>query len=137
MTLEEQLILHEGLCLKPYRDTVGKLTIGVGRNLDDKGISQREALLLLQEDLVDVETGLRHVLPWFARLSRIQQRVLIDMAFNLGITGLLKFKATLAAIEAGEYDRAANHMLTSKWARQVKGRAHRLAAMMREGKEVP
>lgn len=131
--LIEQLLFHEGLRLKPYRDTVGKLTIGVGRNLDDKGITQEEALHLLENDIHEVEAKLRQALPWIQDLDEVRYRVLVDMGFNLGVAGLLKFKRTLRFVETGNYASAAGAMLESKWARQVKARASRLASMMATG----
>lgn len=131
--LKDQLIAHEGLRLKPYQDTVGKLTIGVGRNLDDAGISTHEAMLLLDHDIEAVEDDLDQRLPWWRGLSEARQLVLADMCFNLGIARLQGFKNTLAAIHAGDYEAAADGMLASKWAGQVGKRAHRLARMMREG----
>ena len=130
-----QLRLHEGERLKPYRDTVGKLTIGVGRNLDDRGITREESAVLLANDIIEVEKELQRALPWVARLDEVRARVLLDMAFNMGIVGLLAFKRTLAAIEAGQYQQAATMMLDSKWAKQVGGRAERLSRMMATGKE--
>jgi lysozyme len=130
--LRAQLIRHEGLRLRPYIDTVGKTTIGVGRNLDDRGISESEALFLLDNDIDMSIDELRARFEWFDELSEVRQRVLVDMAFNLGITKLLGFKRTLAAIKRGDYVAAAAGMMASKWATQVKRRAHRLAAMMRE-----
>ncbi|MFZ9654660.1 MAG: glycoside hydrolase family protein [Limnohabitans sp.] len=133
--LQKQLILHEGVRLKPYRCTAGKLTIGIGRNLDDVGISQEEALGLLRNDIARALSAVRIELPWFDRLDDIRQRVVVDMAFNLGIDGLLAFKQTLAAVASGDYDRAATEMLNSRWAAQVGERARRLARMMRTGRD--
>ena len=133
--LKEELIRDEGLRLKPYRDTVGKLTIGVGRNLDDVGITKDEAMHLLECDIRRVKDDLDHALSWWRGLDDVRQRVLVNMAFNLGITRLLGFKNTLAAIRAGNYVDAAKGMLDSKWAAQVGERATRLAAMMVEGDE--
>ncbi|MEY2643648.1 MAG: hypothetical protein RLZZ611_297 [Cyanobacteriota bacterium] len=130
-----QLRLHEGERLKPYRCTAGKLTIGVGRNLEDRGISREESAVLLANDIADMERELQRALPWVARLDEVRARVLVDMAFNLGIVGLLAFKRTLAAIEAGQYQQAATMMLDSKWAKQVGGRAERLSRMMATGKD--
>lgn len=136
MTIEEQLIRHEGLRLKPYRCTSGKLTIGVGRNIDDRGITQTEALYLLRCDIERIERELSsRLLPWFSDLDRVRQKVLIDMAFNLGVSGLLKFKKTLALVQSGDYEQAATEMLKSRWAKQVKGRAVTLASMMRTGSD--
>lgn len=140
MTLTERLIrLHEGLRLKPYRDTGDppRQTIGYGRNLTDSGITFEEAEYLLAHDLARAEQALDDALPWARHLDAVRRAVLVDMAYNLGIGGLLKFSRTLAAIEAGDYPRAAGMMLQSKWAAQVKGRARRLAAMMATGTVPP
>ena len=130
-----QLRLHEGERLKLYRCTAGKLTIGVGRNLEDRGITAAESAFLLGNDIDAVWTDVQRALPWVARLDDVRQRVLLDMAFNLGIVGLLGFKRTLAAIETGQYQQAATMMLDSRWARQVGGRAERLSRMMATGKD--
>jgi len=129
----KQIIEHEGIRLKPYLDTVGKWTIGVGRNLSDKGISREEAMMLLYNDIDDVLREIEKRIPFWSRLSDARQMVLADMAFNLGVSGLLGFKKMLAALEDGDYETARCEMLASKWARQVKGRALKLARMMREG----
>jgi lysozyme len=131
--LIRQIELHEGLRLKPYRCTAGKLTIGVGRNLEDRGITLAEARMLLANDLTDVRNGLLNALPWVGNLDEVRQRVLIDMSFNLGLRGLLEFKRTLAAVQAGQYQQAATMMLQSRWAKQVGQRAERLARMMVTG----
>jgi lysozyme len=131
--LVRQIELHEGLRLKPYRCTAGKLTIGVGRNLEDRGITLAEARILLANDLADVRNGLLNALPWVGNLDEVRQRVLVDMAFNLGLQGLLEFKRTLAAVKGGQYQQAATMMLQSRWAKQVGQRAERLARMMVTG----
>jgi lysozyme len=130
-----QLRLHEGERLKPYRCTAGKLTIGIGRNLEDRGITPEESAYLLENDIARFQTELLRALPWVAKLDEVRQRVLLDMAFNLGVQGLLQFKRTLAAIQAGDYERAAPMMLDSKWAEQVGQRAERLSRMMLTGKD--
>lgn len=131
--LIRQLRRHEGERLKPYRCTAGKLTIGIGRNLDDRGITAEESAYLLNNDIDRVWTELQTRLPWTTGLSDVRQRVLLDMAFNLGIDGLLKFRSTLATIQAGQYHKAGEMMLDSLWARQVGMRAHRLSKMMQTG----
>jgi lysozyme len=131
-----QLRLHEGERLRPYRCTAGKLTIGVGRNLEDRGITADESAMLLSNDISREERDLLAALPWAAKLSEVRQRVLLDMSFNLGLQGLLQFKRTLAAIEAGRYQQAAGMMLDSRWAQQVGQRAQRLSEMMATG-QVP
>jgi len=134
--IQTQLIQHESIRLRPYVDTVGKVTIGVGRNLTDKGISIAEARYLLGNDVTEVEHDLDRMLPWWRGLDGIRQRVLADMCFNLGPAGLMKFSATLGAIHAKDYARAAMYMLDSKWSEQVGRRARRLAKMMELGVEV-
>jgi len=133
-TIEEQLELHEGLRLKPYEDTVGKLTIGIGRNLDDKGISKNEAKYMLKNDIE--ETRKRLMLNgWFRKLDSIRQKVIIDMSFNLGYYGLMSFKKMIKAIKNSDYKKASEEMLNSKWANQVGNRADRLAKMMGTGED--
>lgn len=132
-TLEHQLIMHEGLRLTPYYCPAGKLSIGVGRNLDATGISKDEAMYLLRTDILKARLGLEKVLPGFLALSPRRRMALIDMVVNLGLNGLLKFKHMLAALVAGDYPLAAKEMLNSKWAAQVGQRADTLAAMIEEG----
>lgn len=131
--LSQQLISDEGMKLKPYRCTAGKLTIGVGRNLDDVGISEAEAKTLLSHDIDRVQNEIRHQ-PIYRQLDSVRQTVLCNMAFNLGTPGLLGFKKMWAALEEGDYTKASVEMLDSQWARQVKGRATRLAEQMRTGR---
>lgn len=131
--LEKQLIDHEGLRLKPYRCPAGKLTIGVGRNLDGGGISKEEALMLLRNDIGEAIAVCSQLFPLFQDLSDRRQRALIDMAFNLGETRFRKFVRLRAAVVRGDFAGAADEMLKSKWAAQVGKRAQTLAAMMREG----
>jgi len=133
--IKAQLVRHEGLRLKPYRCTAGKLTIGIGRNLDDRGISQKEAYTMLERDIQDCEQWLIDKIPEiYNKLDEVRQSVLLNMCFNLGIKGLLEFKNTLAFIDAGDWERAANGMLASKWAKQVGRRAIELSELMRKGK---
>lgn len=134
--LINQLKRHEGFRSKPYRCTAGKLTIGIGRNLDDKGISEDEAYIMLLSDISDATNDLIKAKPQvWERLNddSVRQCVLINMTFNLGISRLLKFKKMWAAIEAGDYAEAADEMLDSRWAAQVGERALELSDMMRTG----
>lgn len=130
--LIKNLIADEGLKLKPYTDTVGKLTIGVGRNLNDEGITEQEALYLLNNDIQRIEKELAP-LPNFSQLSGPRQRVILEMAFNMGFGGVMEFKQMWQAIQVQDWDGAANAMLDSLWAKEVGQRAARLAASMRTG----
>lgn len=127
------LKLHEGVRSKPYMDTTGHVTIGVGRNLTDVGLYPDEIEYLLTMDMNRCYWDCENQMTFFTSLDEVRQMVLMDMCFNLGISGLMKFKNTLRAVEEGRYDAAAKGMLQSKWATQVKGRAIRLSEMMRTG----
>ena len=129
-----QLKRHEGVRLDLYKCTAGANKIGYGRNLDANGISQDEADLMLNNDIEKFKKAVRENIDFFGKLNKARQWVLINMAFNMGIQGLLKFKNTMAAIENGNYKGAADQMLLSKWAAQVKSRAVELSKQMETGK---
>lgn len=129
--LREILIRHEGLRLKPYRCTAGKLSIGVGRNLDDNGITEFEAMHLLTSDMNRVESEAIATLPWFKSISVPRQDVVLCMIFNLGLTKFLGFKKFIKALRWADFELAADEMLTSAWAVQVGKRAGELAKIMR------
>lgn len=134
--LENELERDEGFRPYAYRDSLGFLTIGYGRMVDQRaggGITRDEARYLLNNDLDEVEADLDAHFSWWREMTETRQRVLANMAFNLGIAKLKRFTNTLAAMERGDYEAAAKGMLASLWAQQVKGRAERLAEMMREG----
>lgn len=133
--LRAQIVRHEGLRLKVYNDSLGIPTIGVGRNLRDKGISEMEAMILLENDLGDVLRDLDREFPWWRHMSEIRQLVLADMAFNMGISRLKGFRKALAGMAEGRYGYAADELLDSRWAGQVGPRALRLAHMMRTDME--
>lgn len=134
--LKVQLVKHEGKRNRVYKDTVGKLTIGVGRNLEDRGLSDDEIAVLLDNDITEIWQDLTRSVPCFGALDEVRQHVLIDMGF-MGVQKLLGFTRMLAALETRDFEKAADEMLDSKWARQVGSgpgqRAHTLARMMRSG----
>lgn len=132
-TLIKELRRDEGVVSHAYQDSLGYWTIGVGRLIDKrKGgkLSDAEIDYLLTNDIKECVEDLDRALPWWRSLSDTRRRVLVNMRFNLGLNGLLGFKNTLKFIETGDYKRAAENMLKSLWAKQVKGRAVRLAYMM-------
>ena len=133
MGILEQLRRDEGTRLKIYQDSVGKWTIGTGRNLSDVGISQDEADYLLKNDIEKATEQLAQNIPWTSQLDDARHGVLVNMTFNMGIHGLMGFKNTLAMIQAGNYSSAAENMLQSKWALQVGARAARLALQLETG----
>ena len=133
--LIDLIIYHEGLELKPYRCTAGHLTIGIGRNLDDRGITEDEARFLCQNDVDIVEQELARKFPFIVGLDDVRIRVLLDMAFNLGIPRLSAFSNMWGALEDGDYKKAAVEMLDSRWARQVGRRATNLSQMMETGED--
>ena len=130
--LRSQLERHEGLRLKPYRDTVGKLTIGYGRNLEDVGGSRDECNLMLDNDIDMIEGQLKTV-DEYQSLDSVRQTVLVNMGFNMGFYGLMKFKKMWAAIGRQDWADASYEMMNSKWARQVGVRAVELSEIMRTG----
>ena len=150
----EKLIAHEGLRLKVYKDSLGIDTVGIGRNLQDRGISKEElaeldipsmdhiyeygiteadAIFLAENDVQIVEDELVRAHPCVEELDAVRQLVLVDMAFNLGVPLLSKFKKMWAAIHENKFDVAAKEMLDSRWANQVKSRATKLAHAMHHG----
>lgn len=131
--LKGLLLAHESFRQFPYTDTTNHLTIGIGRNLSDRGISSSEALYLLDDDVTYFIGKLNHFLPFFVSIDENRQIALVDMCFNLGIQGFLNFKNMILALEAGDYERASQEMLDSKWAEQVGDRAIRLAHIVRTG----
>jgi lysozyme len=134
--LIKQLKKHEGIELKPYKCTSGKLTIGIGRNLDDVGISEHEAEYLLMNDLDTYMTAAK-TYDWYAGLNDARKAVIVNMLFNMGQTNFNKFLKMKQALDVGDYPEAAVQMLQSKWAKQVKGRSAELAKQMETGKWQP
>ena len=130
--LRQQLRQHEGWKQFPYRDTVGKLSIACGRNLDDRGLSDDEIAYLLNNDINECFRQLDASFPWFFALDVVRQRVLVDLCF-MGIGKLRGFKKMLAAIERKDWETAADELLASRYADQVGQRAVTLAAMLDTG----
>lgn len=128
--LKATLRLAEGERAKPYTDTLGVLTIGVGRNLSTNGLRKNEIEFMLDNDVTDVVLECGKLSCWHA-LSDVRQRVLAEMCFQLGIGGLKAFKKMFAAIDEGNFADAADQMLDSQWANQTHSRAFRLSQMMR------
>ena len=152
--LLEELVKHEGLRLQVYQDTLGIDTIGIGRNLKDRGISKEEldeldiptighvyeygiteadAMVLAENDVQIVEEELLRAHPCVEDLDAVRQLVLVDMAFNMGVPRLCKFKKMWNAVHEKKFDIAAKEMLDSRWATQVKSRSVKLANAMHNG----
>jgi lysozyme len=142
-TLIAELRRDEGVRYLPYLDTANppNWTIGVGHNMDSKPLTigwkpplnDTQVNSLLGDDLEDVFHDLDRNLQWWRDLNDVRQRVIANLCFNMGITRLLGFVKALTAARQGKYDVSANELLNSTWATQVKGRAQRLADMMRKG----
>ena len=130
---EAMLIKHEGMRLHPYKDSVGKVTIGIGRNLDDNGITEEEAIYLMRNDIESHAKDLAAHFPIVRDLDDVRYYVLVNMAFNLGIVRLAGFKKMWGCITTGDYEGASLEMLDSKWADQVGNRAVELSQMMKTG----
>ena len=130
--LRSQLKRHEGTVLRPYLDSVGKLTIGTGRNLDDVGIFPDEEALMFKNDIDRFERDLNGVSEYLS-LDPIRQTVIANMCFNLGFFGLMQFKRMWKNIGKHNYKGASKEMLDSKWSVQVGYRSIELAEIMRTG----
>ena len=124
---KESLKKHEGYRQFSYLCTAGKVTVAHGRNLQDKGISEAEALYLLENDIVECIQDLSALLKCWNTLSEYQQAALIDLRFNLGATGFRTFRKCIAAIEAGDFAEASRQILDSAYAGQVGKRADDIA----------
>ena len=127
---------HEGVETHAYECSEGKVTVGVGRNIDQEGgigLSDDEVDYLLQNDIERVVKELVAEYPWFSDLDDVRRDAMVDISFNLGATRLRLFKRALAAMETGKYKEAATEFLDSKWARQVGGRALELTDMISSG----
>jgi len=130
-SLARWLEQDEGCKLKPYYCTAGKLTIGVGRNLESTGINKAEAKFMLENDIVRIMRELDTILPFWRELSPTRQAALINMAFNLGTFGLSRFTKTVGYLQRAEFEEAGDEMLRSKWADQVGDRALRISAAVK------
>jgi lysozyme len=135
-TLIAELRRDEGMVRHAYQDHLGYWTIGIGRLIDKRkggGIAEHEAAYLLKSDIAKVQLQLDQNLPWWRDLDPVRQRALQNMAFQLGLTGLLKFRNSLAAIKAGEWERAVANLRRSLWVKQTPARAGRVIEMFRTG----
>lgn len=139
--MEGELVRDEGLKLKPYVDSRGVLSIGVGRNLRDVGITFDEAMAMLRRDIAFHVGQLDRFVPWWRSLDEIRQRALLNMAFNLGVGPspeepegkLLQFRGTLDAIQEGDYLIAGHHLRATPWFSQVGQRGERVVRMIETG----
>jgi lysozyme len=143
--VQHLLIEDEGLRQFPYLDCCGKswrkcsckdkgkLTIGIGRNLEDVGISESEALELQLNDVNQMTALVERSFPWFSKLNTPRRVVIVSMAFNLGLEGLKGFEKMIKCIASGDYPSASKEMINSTWSSQVNNRAMRLALIMKTG----
>ena len=132
-TFLNRIKTHEGFRSKPYLCSKGKLTIGFGRNLESKGLSQKEAETLLLNDVDEAIDTLEKTFPFFKSLNQTRQEVLTEMCFNLGLAGLKKFQKMIQALDEKNYVLASQEMMKSAWATQVKKRAQTLSQLMKTG----
>jgi lysozyme len=131
--LQKLLLKEEGFIARPYRDSKGNLTIGIGWNLDARPMTQEQGLSICGQQVQEVENELIQALDCYYKLDDVRRAVLLDMAFQLGVTGLLTFKDMIALVAEGAYVNASLQMLSSDWGREFKTRANNLAIMMRTG----
>ena len=135
-TLIETLIIDEGLRLTPYRCSEGKLTIGIGHNLDDNGITKEQAIAICMDDIANVQRELANhpeLGPTYAKLDEARKLAVDNMAFNLGIPTLRKFEKMWNALAIEDWETAADEAKDSRWYRQVKARGDRIVSVIRTG----
>jgi lysozyme len=121
--IKKMLIKNEGLVCQPYHCSAGKLTIGVGRNLESNGISEDEAMYLLENDIKRVTANLDKMWAVWRTFPEKAQLVCIDMTYQMGITGFMNFRQTRALMEMGCWLEASEEVLRSKYAIQTPNRA--------------
>lgn len=135
MTLIQRIMLHEGLALKPYKDTLGHWTVGYGHKIlpheTFDTITSEQAKSMLMDDIATARKQAYNAFPWLLGLDETKQGVVIEMVFQLGIGGVGKFQKMISAIRERDYGRAADEMLNSRWARQTPRRCKTLADLMR------
>jgi len=130
-----QLRLHEGVEVYPYKCSAGYLTIGVGRNIEERGLSDDEIDYILNNDVNIATDELVRTFDWYADLDEVRQRVVVDMVFNLGLPRFKQFQKMIQALDEGDYKEASIQMMDSRWASQVGARAERLRDMMESGED--
>lgn len=138
--LTDMIVAHEGCELHPYKDSKGIMTIGVGRNLDDRGITEEEAKVLLLNDIAIVDQELKDNFNWYNGLSEARKAAMIDLAFNMGLPTLKQFRKTLSFLELGLYDEAGDELLVgsgpdgkSRYYADVGKRAETISGMIKTG----
>ena len=132
--LKKHVELHEGKRQFPYTDTVGKISIAIGRNLTDVGLSETTIQQMFEEDLQKTLQFLE-TLGWWRDLDTVRQRAIADMTFNL-MGKILQFRGMIAALKAKDWNTAADHVRNSLFAQQTGQRAEDLATMIRTGQDV-
>jgi lysozyme len=131
--LKQQLTNHEGFRAKPYKCPAGKLTIGVGRNIEDNGISVEEAEFMLENDIKRCIEELRDIFKDFDTFGENQKMALIDFIFNIGKTTFLKFRKTISAIKKQDWEEASKEMINSLWYKQVRNRGKFITEQIKKG----
>jgi lysozyme len=126
----KDLINDEGLKLKLYRDTVGKMTVGVGRNIEDRGISEDEAMYMLGNDISIVLRDLDAVIPEWRTLDEPRARALANMCFQLGRVRFCQFTKMIDAIRKHDFAEAGREARDSLWYKQVPSRAERVIKLL-------
>lgn len=132
-SLRDRIIRHEGIKLQPYKDNQGYLTIGVGRCIELRGISEDEAFYMLNNDILNSKREVNENMPWVLGLDEARLNVLYEMCFQLGFNRLSLFKKMLNAMREGDFNRAADEMLNSAWHGQDPKRCEELAKIIRNG----
>lgn len=149
--LVRDLERDEGYRAEPYRDSLGIWTFAIGRNLEanpltgaewkallDAGeitvhISRAGAMRLLGPSVRDIEIRCASIFPWWRECDEVRRDAIANLAYNIGFTRLAGFRHMLAAMQARDYERAADELADSRWYTQVGERGPRLVEQLRTG----
>ena len=131
-SVSDRIKRHEGCRLSPYKDSEGIWTVGYGRNLESVPFTQAEVDFMFLTDLNRARKA-AETFPEYAALDNVRAGVVVEMIFQMGRAGVSRFKRFWAATGAQDWNRAADEMLDSKWAKQTPERAQELAEIFRNG----
>ena len=130
MSLIDNIKISEGYRSKVYKCTEGYDTIGYGFAIKDLELDEDICDMILERKVGKLVERLEKNLPYLRSLPKDAQDVLIEMAYQMGVSGLLKFKKTLMYVESKDYKDASVEMLDSRWAKQTPNRAKKLSDIM-------
>lgn len=131
MSLIDEIKLHEGFRSKPYKCTEGYLTIGYGQRLDYIEVDEETAEKWLMEKVDKIKNKLDLKFSWYSKAPQEVQDIVVNMSYQMGVSGFSKFKKTIKYLEQGLYHKASSEMLDSLWSRQTPERSKELSERLK------